>query len=81
MKETLLQAPDSQLDSSIKPLIEKWSNPPAALQVLEVLDHCIHSALASGLVVSLLQNFYAERCNAEGTTHQALEPLAVWRHK
>ena len=48
LKEALLKAPDSQLDACMFPLIEKWDDNPTALQILEVLDECIYSALASG---------------------------------
>lgn len=79
--EHLLKAPDRQLDAQMKPLIEKWSDPPTALQVLEVLDYCIHGSLASGFVVSVLQILYDMRCKAEGVTHEQLEPLATWRNQ
>jgi hypothetical protein len=79
--EHLLKAPDRQLDAQMKPLIEKWSDPPTALQVLEVLDYCIHGSLASGFVVSVLQILYDMRCKAEGVTHEQLEPQATWRNK
>jgi hypothetical protein len=75
----LLKASDRELDATMKSHIEKWSEPPTALQVLEVLDHCICGALASGFVVSVLQAVYAGRCKAEGMTHADLEKLATWR--
>lgn len=79
MKEIFLQAPDSQLDASMKPLVEKWSSPAKAIEILEVLDWCIHGSLASGLVVTLLQKLYYAALEAEGTTHAEVEKLAVWR--
>jgi hypothetical protein len=75
----LLQANDTQLDASMKPLIEKWSDPPTSLQVLEVLDHCIFAALASGFVVSVLQALYDGCLQREGRAHSDNEPLATWR--
>lgn len=75
----LLKAPDSQLDACMKPLIEKWGNPPTALQILEVTDHCIHGSLASGFVVALLQTLYDMQCKAEGTTHAEVVKQATWR--
>ena len=56
LKEALLKAPDSQLDACMFPLIEKWDDNPTALQILEVLDECIYSALASGFVIVLLSS-------------------------
>lgn len=77
----LLNAPDSQLDSSMQPLIQKWSEPePLSLEILEVLDHCIHGALASGFVVSLLQGLYDSACKNEKTTHEENLKFATWRN-
>ena len=81
LSELLLTAPDSQLDASMKPLIKQWSDPPSALQVLEVLDHCIHGALASGFVVAVLQVEYDVALKREGKTHQDMVPLATWRDR
>jgi hypothetical protein len=63
------------------PYLRKWSNPPTAAQTLEVLDYCINGALASGLVVQLLQEKYDDACLAENTTHEAVVKAAVWREK
>jgi len=79
LRELLLEAPDTQLDASMKPLIEKWDNPAKARQILEVLDHCIFSALASGLIVTSLELLYQEACEAEGTTHEEVIKDAPWR--
>jgi hypothetical protein len=79
--EHLLKAPDHQLDARMKPLIEKWTEPPTALQVLEVLDCCINGALASGFVVAVLQALYDIRCKEEGTTHEDVVKLAEWRKR
>lgn len=79
-KEVFLTAPDHQLDAQMKALVEKWSEPPTAIQILEVLDHCIHGALASGLVVKLLQMFYSDTLKAEGKTHEDMVKLATWRN-
>jgi hypothetical protein len=75
----LLTAPDHWLDHKMRPLIQKWEDPPKAIQILEVLDHCIHGALAAGAVVALLQVCYREALDREGTTHEAVLPLATWR--
>lgn len=77
----LLEAPDSQLDARMKPLIEKWSDPPTPLQILEVLDHCIHGSLASGFVVSLLQMQYGRACEDAKTTHEEVVKGAKWRER
>lgn len=79
--EMLMQMSDNQLDAQMKPYIVKWNNPPSALQVLEVLDYCIHGALASGFVVATLQTIYDLRCKEENTTHEEVVKLATWRTK
>ena len=75
----LISAPDTQLDSNVKPLIKKWDTPPKALQILEVLDACVHGGLASTLVVKLLEKFMHEAIQLEGTTYEALVAQATWR--
>lgn len=79
IREYLLKAPDTQLDAAVKPLIEKWDEDPTPLQILEVLDLCIHDALASGFVVSTLQAIYDVQCKKSNTTHEEVEKLASWR--
>lgn len=79
MKTLLLLAPDSQLDAQMKPLIEQWSDPPTSLQILEVVDHCIHASLASGFVVSALQALYEAALKNEGIKHEDNVPKATWR--
>jgi hypothetical protein len=80
MKKLLLEAGDTNLDASMKSLIKKWSDPPRAIQVLEVIDRCIFSALASGLCLTLLQVAYSELLVLEGTTHEEIEKGATWRN-
>ena len=79
LKEILLSSPDSQLDAQMKPLIRLWDDPPSAIQILEVLDYCIHGSLASGLVVSVLQIQYDAACKREGVTHDLVAERATWR--
>jgi hypothetical protein len=81
MVKHLLDAPDTQLDAAMKPLIEKWADPATPLQILEVLDHCIHGSLASGFVVTLLQIMYDTACKREGTTHEEVLKGAAWRQR
>jgi len=79
MKEILLEAPDSQLDASMKPLVQKWSSPPKAIEILEVLDHVINGGLASGLITTVLQNMYTEALVREKVGHDEVVKLAKWR--
>jgi hypothetical protein len=81
LKNILLTAPDGHLDKSVFPLIEKWDEPPKSIQVLEVLDNCIHGSLASGFVVGVLQKLYEEALENDKTTHEKNVPLATWRNR
>lgn len=80
LSDLLLEAPDSQMDSVLKPLVKAWSSPPVALQVLEVLDKAIFGSLASGMVIQVLQAEYRSALETEGKTHDELVKLAVWRN-
>lgn len=75
----LANAPETQLDASMRQLVKGWSSPPKAIEILEVLDKSIFSSLASGFVVTLLQLSYDDACKNENITHDELVKLAVWR--
>ena len=82
LKALLLSMPDSQLDSALHPLIEKWSEPePTSIEILEVLDFAINGGAASTSVVIALQAFYEGALKAESRTHAANLPLATWRNR
>ena len=78
--EELLKLSEHSLDASMKPLVEKWSDPPTSIQILEVLDRCIFSSLASGSIIIILQCCYQEALLREGKKHEDNEPLATWRN-
>ena len=79
MKELLLTASDNQLDASMFPLIEKWSDPFKAIEILEVLDKCIYGSLASDFTISVLQILYDKALAEEGLAHEELIKDAIWR--
>ena len=79
LKNLLSKAPDSQLDSTMVVLVNKWSTPPTALEILEVLDWSIFGSLASGVVIQLLQHEYSNACVRENTTHEEVIKNATWR--
>jgi hypothetical protein len=81
IREALCAAPDSQLDAAMFPLIRKWDDPPTALQVLEVLDACIHGSLASSFVIRVLEGLYGVACKREQITHDQAAARAPWRQK
>jgi len=76
----LKSAPHEQLNASMKLLIDRWSDPLKALEILKVLDCCVHGSLCSPFVVTLLQVLYDATCVAEGTTHQDVMCQATWRN-
>jgi hypothetical protein len=80
LKVLFLNAPDSQFDPSLRPLVEKWTDPCAtSLEVLEVLDQVVHTAGGSGFVVMALQTMYDGLVAEEGTTHEQNLAKATWR--
>jgi hypothetical protein len=79
IKQHLLEAPDSHLDASMKPLIIAWDEVPTSLQILEVLDKCTHYALASSFVMMILQSFYDQALVDENVTHESNVEYAKWR--
>lgn len=80
MKAMFLIAPNNQLDSSMKPLVEKWDDEPNAIQILEVLDQCIYAGLASGFTVTAMQMMLNRAMQRENITLDDLVPLATWRN-
>lgn len=81
LKALLLEAPDTQLDKNMQPLVMQWNNPPSAIQILEVLDHCVHGALASGIVITLLQQQLKTQLVAENISREELNKQAHWRNE
>lgn len=82
LKQHLITAPEDQLDKSMREFIEQnWHQEPTALELLEVLDKCIHFALASGLVIMVLETMLVSAMKAENTNMVELEKLATWRNE
>lgn len=79
-KEMLLSAPDGQIAHSLFPLIEQWDDEPTSLQILEVIDKSIYSALASSFVLKVLNIFLEQALERESKTLEDLVPLATWRN-
>lgn len=78
--QLLLDAPDGQLDECIKPKIREWSDPPTALQILEVLDQCVHASLCSGFVITVFETLLKKAIESEGTTYNDVVSKATWRN-
>ncbi len=80
LKEMLLHQSEASFDSVLKPIVAEWPDEPTPLQILEVLDKCIHGGLASGIVISILQNVYDVECRKRNITHEAVAANATWRY-
>lgn len=80
LKDILLSLSNQSLDASMRPLIEKWDSTPTAIQILSVLDPCVHGALASEFIILTLQILYDEALIREGTTHEQVLVDATWRN-
>lgn len=80
LKELLLIAPESDLDSRLHPLIQRWSEPiPTSLEVLEVLDQVIFCAAGSTFTATVLQVMYDGLLRRENISHEQNEAKATWR--
>lgn len=75
--------PQTQMDQSCKDVVLKWTRetPPTALDVLQETDNMVHGAMASGLVISLMDRLLRRCCEMEDTTFEDIIPLAVWRNE
>lgn len=78
--ELLLAAPYGQIDPSMLALIEQWDRPiPKSIQVLEVIDKSIYSALCSDFVIGVMNVIYDQALIAENLTHDDVVKHASWR--
>lgn len=79
-KEIWLEAPEEQLDNSIKNIIrERWDDDPTALQILEAVDHCVYWGASSDFVVTALNAYMHAALKREGKTFEQLTTEATWR--
>jgi hypothetical protein len=81
LRDLLLQAPEEHLDHQMFPLIEKWESIPTPESVLEVLDHCVFSGLASDFTMMVLNTIYEQTLEVTGKTGVEVTKTAddTWR--
>lgn len=79
IKQLLLTAPTTQVDPSLHHMIEKWSDPPKSLEVLEVLDAAVFSSSASKFVIRLLEVMLQNAIASENVTYEEVVKQATWR--
>ena len=79
IKGLFLEAPESQIDLSVKPLIEAWDDPPTTLQMLRVLDEMARYAAGSEFSIMALDLMLQDALKDEGQTYEQLVAQATWR--
>lgn len=80
LKQLFLEAPDSQLGSSVFSLIEKWTEPePTALEILEVMDSIVYGSLSSVFTMMAFSFMFKEALKREGKTEAEVLKEAHWR--
>ena len=79
LKELMLQAPEGQIDPSILPTIEKWSDPIKAVEILETLDRAVFCGGASDFAMQVFNILLDEAIAEEGTEYADVVARAVWR--
>ena len=57
----------------------EWSDPPSALQILQVLDFSVHDALATGTIIIVLERLFEEALIRENVTRENVVSQATWR--
>jgi len=80
IKELLLEAPEGQLDASMKDLIKNWAIPIPSIQILEVIDKSVNASLASSFVIFALESIYNDALSRENISHEEVVKLATWRN-
>lgn len=79
LKNLFLEAPESQLDPLLKPIVERWDDPPTPLQILEVLDIAVNTGGGSSFAVTVLSLQYERSLKENNTTHEEVVKQATWR--
>ena len=80
IKQLMLECPSGQLDQCIKDQIEKeWTAEPSALQILKVLDACVHSGQGPMPTIAL-EMMLKHKIKEEGTTYEEVVAKATWRN-
>lgn len=80
LKQHFLSAPAAMLDPALLPIVVRWDDPPTSIQLLELLDHCVHTGGAPRFVIMAIESVMLTTMKAEGVTSEDLLPRAVWRN-
>ncbi len=79
LKQLLLLAPKGHIDPAAMKTIKEWDKNPKAIQILKTLDICVHSGLASGFVIHVLEQMFNKALKKEKTTYEEVVKEATWR--
>ena len=80
LKDILLESPKGLIDKVALDTIHEWDEEPKAIQILKTLDMCVHSGLANGFVIHVLEQLLAKAAYDEKTTYEELIKEATWRN-
>lgn len=72
-------APNDQIDETLKDRIKEWDEIPKAIQVLQMLDYAVMYSLASEFGISVLEMALKVSLENEGLTIHDLLNQAWWR--
>lgn len=81
LADLLLEATDRQLDAGAKAKIRTWDKPAKAVQILEVLDLCVHGSLCSEFMIVVLRTMLDRAIQDEKTTYHEVVAQATWRQR
>lgn len=85
IKAAMLDAPDGHLGKAAKAVIERarpaYPAAPGALQILEVIDTCVHGGEASSFLMFAFGAMLEKAVQDEHTTVEHLAKQATWREK
>lgn len=79
--ESLLAAPDGQLDPAAKAQILQWADPPLAVEIYKLIDHCVYYAWASEFTMKILHILLDLAKEKEDLSQKTLDSIAnsTWR--
>ena len=72
-RSCLLSAPADEIHPSVFPLLEKLSNPPKSVELLDLLIKCSGEDLMSSFSKELIGQLYVVICHMEGVTHEEVK--------
>jgi len=79
LEDSLLKAPESQLDATILEDIKGWHSEPSALDLLFCLDKITYFSLASEFVIGIFQLLLNQAMEYEDITFEDLVLQRTWK--